>query len=669
MLRSSWDILFANSACSSAFSAVKFLIVIFLSSSVSTFSQETDLSEIIVSIAEDLASDENDPEAVSTYIERLHVLSEEPVRINSADEEELSKLFFLSDFQVKALADYSHASGKILSVYEIANIPGFGKETVQMMIPFIILDNNTVERKDSARMHNTLLTNISYRPADRDTANNGSPVKLLSKYKFVSGNFSGGVTIEKDPGEKLFPGTKSLPDFLSCFLAYSGQGIVRKIIIGDFSARFGQGTNINTGMRTGLSLTSSNHALSGNELRPYTSASENNFFRGMAAEFLIGKLGISLFYSSNAIDATSDAANGHIDNLYSSGLHNTPEMMLRKDAVELRSTGINLSYNFRNIRAGILWSEDRLSLPLSENTDPQKIFDFSGDRSDNLSLYYKAVISRIILFGDIAVNQTGNYAYIQGITMRMSDRLSADILSRSYGNGYTGLHGNVSGSSTSGQKGSSLLGSFTFEAAEHVFLSAGSEIRHYPWLRYRSSSPSMALRHEVRLKYLPSERASFEALYDHRLSENDGEEEAGIPALSPLIYDYVKASARFSPVEGLMLGTRIDYKLCNSASGKGMLLLQDASYTFGRIPVTIWMRYCIFSTGGWDSRLYTYENDLLYSFSVPALSGEGSRSYMMVKWKISQRAEARFKYGITSLKEKDVIENREELKFQMKLFF
>jgi hypothetical protein len=637
--------------------------------SVQSFCQETDLSEIIVSIAEDLASDENDPEAVSAYIDRLHELAEEPVRINSADEEELSKLFFLSDFQVKALADYSHSSGKILSVYEIVNIPGFGKETVGMMIPFIILDNNPVERNDSARLHNTLLTNISYRPADRDTSNIGSPVRLLSKYKFVSGSFSGGATIEKDPGEKLFPQKRSLPDFTSCWLAYTGKGVVRKIIIGDFSARFGQGTNINTGMRTALSLTSSNHAAPGSELRPYTSANENNFFRGMAAEFSLGKLGISLFYSSNAIDATTDPSNGHIDNFYSSGLHNNPEMMLRKDAVDLKTTGINLSYNFGNIRTGLLWSEDRLSLPLSENEDPEKIFDFTGGRSTNLSFYYKAVINRIILFGDISVNQACKLAYIQGITLRMSDRLSADLLYRSYGNGYTGLHGNVTGSSTAGQKGSSLLGSFTFEAAEHLFISAGSEIRHYPWLRYRSSSPSMAMRHEVRLKYLPSDQTSFEVLFDHRLTENNGEEETGIPALSPLIYNYVKASARYSPATGLVLGTRIDYKLCNSISGKGMLLLQDASYTFGKVPLTIWLRYCIFSTGGWDSRLYTYENDLLYSFSVPALSGEGSRSYFMVRWKIGQRAEARFKYGVTSLREKNVIGNKEEFKFQMKLFF
>ena len=46
--------------------------------------QETKLSESIISIAEELAADESDPEAVSVFIERLHELAENPVKINSS---------------------------------------------------------------------------------------------------------------------------------------------------------------------------------------------------------------------------------------------------------------------------------------------------------------------------------------------------------------------------------------------------------------------------------------------------------------------------------------------------------------------------------------------------------------------------------------------------------
>ena len=60
------------------------------------------------------------------------------------------------------------------------------------------------------------------------------------------------------------------------------MALYRKVILGDYSARFGQGTNINTGISTGLSLTSQGYMSATNEIKPYTSTDENNFFRGIA---------------------------------------------------------------------------------------------------------------------------------------------------------------------------------------------------------------------------------------------------------------------------------------------------------------------------------------------------------------------------------------------------
>ncbi len=105
------------------------------------FGQESTNSDLIISIAEELAADDSDPEAVTTFVDKLNELAENPVKINSSNENEISRLFFLSDFQVKALAEYTHSSGQIVSVYEIAAIPGFDRETVEMIIPFITLEN------------------------------------------------------------------------------------------------------------------------------------------------------------------------------------------------------------------------------------------------------------------------------------------------------------------------------------------------------------------------------------------------------------------------------------------------------------------------------------------------------------------------------------------------
>ncbi|MBK7131746.1 MAG: hypothetical protein IPH69_02675 [Bacteroidales bacterium] len=158
-------------------------------------------------------------------------------------------------------------------------------------------------------------------------------------------------------------------------------------------------------------------------------------------------------------------------------------------------------------------------------------------------------------------------------------------------------------------------------------------------------------------------------MYNYRLTITDLNETGGIPPQQENISRSVRGSVRYTLYDYLTTGTRIEYKIADPSGSRGMLLAQDIICRFKRIPLSLWLRYCMFKTDTWDSRIYAYENDLLYSFSIPALSGEGSRSYIMIKWDFSDSAEIRFKYGITSLTNSDLKnENKEEIKFQVKTF-
>jgi hypothetical protein len=639
------------------------------------FSQETKLSESIISIAEELAADDTDPEAVSIYIERLNDLAENRVHVNSSGEDELSRLFFLSDFQVKALTDYAHSTGRIVSVYELATIPGFDRETVEMIIPFITLDYRPQNNSDSVRWRNSIISNLSIRSSIADTSLLGSNWKSLTKYKFSAGVFSGGLTMEKDPGEKLLTGNPPLPDFFSAHIVFNGSGLIRKIIIGDYSARFGQGTNINTGIRRGISLSSPGYMSSSDELKPYTSSDENNFFRGMAAELSLKDFELSMFLSQKTRDATivylSGDSAGYIDNFYQAGLHNTSSLLRKKGAVTESGYGINLSYNRSNLKIGLTWSENRFSLPANlSGDDPMKVFDFKGERNNLYSVYYNGFIHNILLYGELSVSDNKKYAAIQGISIRPSDRLSINFLFRDYNSGYTTFHGNGpgSGSKTTNMKG--ILGNFSYEAAKHLFISGGIDVQNFPWLKYRCSGPTHSINRELRARYLPTEKLTFEALFSYRLSMVNNSDSTAIPEQKELISRNVKGSARYSISDNLTIGIRTDYKVADPSGNKGTLLLQDVVYKFRKYPVSIWFRYCLFKTDDWDARIYTYENDLLYSFSIPALSGEGSRSYLMVKWEPGKFAEFRVKYGITSLITNENPEkNTNELKIQFRIWF
>jgi hypothetical protein len=639
------------------------------------FSQEINLSEVIVNIAEELADDESDPEGVASYIERLQELADDPVKINTTNEDETSRIFFLSDFQVRALADYVKTSGNIISIYELANIPGFDKKTAELLMPFIAINDKTNINSYAARWRSTLLTNFLIKPGTADSTLLGSPLKVLTKYKFISGNFSGGLTSEKDAGERLFNLNSPQTDFMSAHLAYKGKGILKKFIIGDYAARFGQGTTTNTGIRTALSLTAPGYMSARDEIKPYTSTNENNFFRGVATEFSFNKFGLNLFYSKNYLDATLGSSSGSsedlIKNFYNTGIHNTHSLAQKKDAVSEIAMGMNLSYNFKKLKFGMVWSDNKFSLPVQPETNTKNnIFAFRGDRNTLYSIYYSSLFRRILLYGELSMNELNRHAFVQGLSIRPSDRLIVNFLFRNYDAAYISFHGRGPGNNSITGNENGILGSFSFEAARHFFISAGFDIYNFPWLKYRCTSPSQGTKREVRAKYIPSEKFAVEATYSYKATMVDVIEPVGIPKLNKYITERIKCSLRYSLHEDLTLGTRIDYKVVDPSNSQGILLLQDMIYKFKPFPLTLWFRYCIFNTDNWDSRLYTYENDLLYNFSIPALSGIGSRSYIMVKYDIADFAVIRVKYGITSLIQEGYSNNNtNEIKVQFKIRF
>ena len=637
-------------------------------------SQEGQLSETITSIAEELTDDETDPEAVALFIEKLYDLNEKPVQLNSADEAELSRLFFLTDFQVKALADYIHSSGTIYSVYEIANIPGFNRELVETLIPFISVDKEKSTTRDTVRIRQNLLTNFSSKFPRLDSTLLGPPFKLLTRYKFTAGSFSGNLTAEKDNGEKLFTGKVPLPDFLAASIAWAGKGLIRKVIIGDFGIRFGMGTNINTNLRTGLSLTATGYLSGGEEIRSYTSTDENNFFRGVAAQFQFKRIGLSAFYSLNKVDGTKaqseGATNFYIASVYRSGLHDTPASISRKDVVSEACYGLNLAYNLNNSRIGIMWSERRFSLPLLlTSSDPEDIYRFEGNKNSTLSGYYKAALGKLLFYGEVSANPDKRLAYIQGLSFRPADRLSINLLYRNYDPGFTSFHGTGPFSSSAGDNVNGIFGNFTFEAARHLFISAGCDLRYYQWMKYRCSAPSMAKSMEVRLKYLPSEKIAFETVYNYRFTMLDSQDTYGTEKQEKFASKTFKGIINLFLSANLTVAIRLDYKVAGPGRSRGWLLSQDLKYRPGKIPVSIWFRYCIFKTDDWDSRLYAYENDLLYSFSIPALSGQGNRSYLMVSYKVRKSVDLRIKYAVTDLAGSGESKSNEELRIQVRLWF
>ena len=85
------------------------------------------------------------------------------------------------------------------------------------------------------------------------------------------------------------------------------------------------------------------------------------------------------------------------------------------------------------------------------------------------------------------------------------------------------------------------------------------------------------------------------------------------------------------------------------------MLAQTAHIQLYKWNLNLDLRYALFRTDSYDTRLYTYENDILYAFSIPSFSGEGQRFYLNLRWKTKANINLYMKYSLTSYQDRNTI--------------
>jgi hypothetical protein len=89
-------------------------------------------------------------------------------------------------------------------------------------------------------------------------------------------------------------------------------------------------------------------------------------------------------------------------------------------------------------------------------------------------------------------------------------------------------------------------------------------------------------------------------------------------------------------------------------------------------------RYAWFDTDGYDSRIYAYENDVLYGYSIPSYYYRGTRVYGNIQYKLSDQTTIWLKYSVSWFANRETIGSgyeeitggrKSELKIQFRFEF
>lgn len=649
------------------------LILIFLLSPQRVWSQstQTDPQQLISEIIEEISSKSDDEIDFTPIVEDLMSLLENPLNLNQCSIEDLSKLAFLSDFQIKSLWDYLQANGQILSIYELQLVFGFDKTDIARMASFIKIakpsDAEAMKNRITKGRHEVITktgtileTPKGYQKkfAPSSARYLGSKYSLYTRYSYLyKDKLEWGLIADKDAGEELFKGENQKGfDYLSGYVVMSNTGKLKKLIVGDFDAEFGQGLVFWSNLSAGKTSDPMGIRKRDRGLVKHSSTNENNFLRGAGITFPIKEVGLTLFASYKKIDANQEDSlidgERYFSSLPESGLHRTPSELVSKDALGEFIAGGNLFYKGKKIKGGLTFSHVRIDGNYLVDSTLYRLYGPSITGRTNVGMNLEGFVRNHHIFGEAAINpDNSEHAMLIGGLFKLSSLVGLSILGRTYSRGYTSSYTSAFAEGSGSYNENGVFVGIAVQPAKGLRLSASVDIFSFPWLKYRVNAPSTGYEYLLQTEYRFN--ASFTGQIRYRLKKSEQNFTSAYNKMTVVIAQQSK-SARlqftYTPDKELMLRSRFDFSEFGSDSSNqeyGYALSQDIGYSHPRLPISISLRFAIFDTDSWNTRIYSYESDMLYTFSVPAYYAKGTRTYIMLKYSPTNRIDCWLRWAQT----------------------
>lgn len=618
------------------------LAALFYTSITALGQEETEIDKIVRDLLEDMAIDgrlsENGDEA-----QDLYELAEKKIDLNSATADELRSIHVLTESQVQSIIYERSRLGAFSSILDLLMLPEFDEWFVERLAKFVKYDD-PAEKKRKNYLKGEFLSRITMQTPKScgfDTIVKspyvGEPYKLLLRNKLtLSDIMTAGFVAESDMGEPICSHGVRFTDFTSGFLSYKNNrnGLARAII-GHYNAHVGQGLGLWTGFcadQTSVQVTLDRRS---ENITPTLSAAESGYLRGGACMLVHNQSYLTLLYSWTDEDAsmikmgndTTEREAEYVQSVQRDGYHRTEGEINGRNNIEVKVLGVYASQGFRLGKIGIGGNRWNCSTALNKG---EQLYRLNYPNGKDITTYhadYRLIFPRVKLYGEIALQETDNrsIAVMNGIDVALAGGSYMTIAYRDFGRHYYAAVQNPFSrwSQPSGERGL-YMGLQTSPVRQLSVLTTINLYRNR-WLTYRCKFPSDG--YKIRLNATYAINQNSDITFKLRIDNND-------ISLSGNQYKKerehrisYKGQYEASPLEMIRFKGAIEqvhYRKGEGDASIGWWFSQEIRWKmekWRKMSVTGYMAH--FDTRDYNSRVYAYMPDMLYSMSTPAYSGRG----------------------------------------------
>lgn len=597
--------------------------------------------------------------------ESLFQLYQHPINLNTATYEELSSLYVLSVAQIKSLLTHRTQYGDLLSIYELQAVAGFDMTTIQQLLPFIevrqkfnakSLYNNVGHINDHylvLRSSQTLEKSRAY----KENKYPGSPQQLYARYRLSSPrDFQIGLVAEKDAGEKNYL------DFYSFHLQLKNKGNLKNLILGDYQLQFGQGLVLGAGFFLGKgseAVTTIRRSNIG--ARPYGSLLEGGYFRGIAATYQLKRIELTAFYSyikrDAGIDETDAGREEYFSSVLASGYHRTETEVARKNQLTEQNIGMNAAFRFNNGYIGATVLHTQFDAILMRIPRLYNKFEFSGKQNTVMSTNFSYTWQNFNFFGEAARSASGGTGIAGGLVAALSKQLEGAMHLRYYARNFHSFYANALAEGSRNINEQGIYWGLKYSPKKNLTFSAFYDRFKFPWLRYLVDAPSHGFDYLLRASYQLNKRTLLYAQYHAEYKgKNLPDNTTPTDIVVNTVRENILGNFDYTIHRNFKIQSRVQvntFQYEGRAKSTGYAIMQDVEGSIKRLYLK--GRIAYFATDDYDSRIYAFENTVLYAVSFPAYFGKGIRVYLNGRYALNQHLELWVRYARTQMKSQDSI--------------
>jgi hypothetical protein len=246
------------------------------------------------------------------------------------------------------------------------------------------------------------------------------------------------------------------------------------------------------------------------------------------------------------------------------------------------------------------------------------------------------------LFGEVAVDKLWNRAMIHGLLASLDPKVDMALVFRNISSRYQSLFSNAFTENSLPVNENGWYAGISIRPVVGFKLDVYTDVFRFPWLKYQVHAPSGGHEYLVQVSYTPNKYVEIYSRFRHETKEsNTADSGSTLPTPVPVTRLNWRTHISYRLNKSVELRSRVE-TIWYAANGNqqketGFLFFTDVFVKPVLRPFSFNARLQYVETDGYNSRLYAWENTVLYNFSIPALFNKALRYIINVNYRLMPR--------------------------------